>query len=303
MKTKKIDMELTTTCNAKCKFCPRETYGIDFNEIGIESLKTVLSPTLDSLDEVWLSGSFGDAVFYPHLFELLDFLGDDRIIYIMTNASGGNNIFWNRLAEYSAVTVIFALDGLKDSHELYRKISYKNVIDNMTTYLSNGGTAMAQMLIFKHNEHEVEAVKTLVEGMGASIYYRISRKYDDELKRPEKYSIKTLYEMSEGRESVYCQFIEENFIYMTSQGEIMPCCHYHPGRFLEAFGNDQELNNMYNISRNDISIYKSDVQGALRSPLFSYIIERKDSLPVCMDICRMKRDEKMSESIRNLEDK
>ena len=121
--------------------------------------------------------------------------------------------------------------------------------------------------------------------------------YDDEFQLPTKYPIKTLKEIRGDRGTIYCQFIEENYIYITAKGEIMPCCHYNPGRFLELFGYHKELDNIYNASKNDINIHKSTIEKALKSPLFSYITKNKKTLPLCNKTCSILVSEKMFKEI------
>jgi len=297
MKIKKIDMELTTACNGKCKFCCRHKYGTDFNEIDFKVLKTSLEPLLNDLEHVMICGSFGDAIFYDHLLDLVDFLDNKVDILIVTNSSVGDEHFWKTLASYNSVKIIFPLDGLEGTYELYRGIKVDSVLKNINIYLKNGGNAQAQMLLFKHNQHQTEEAKKIIEDMGGSIYYRVSRQYDDELERPTKFPVKTLGEMSEGNKVVHCDFMEQKFIYLTAKGEIVPCCNYNPGRFSDLFGIDEELDKVYKLSRNDINIYKSDIKKALNSPLFKYIIKNRNNLPVCNRDCKISTSEKMFENI------
>jgi len=291
MKIEKIDIELTTSCNSRCKFCPRTFMGVNNNQIGLKSLKRLLSPVLKDLKNIMFSGSFGDAIFYPNLLDILDFLNGVKVT-LATNASVGNKTFWKTLASFPHVDVIFALDGLEKSHELYRKgIKFRNVIKNISIYINHGGNARAQMLLFRHNENEVESVKTLVEDMGGSIYYRISRTYDDEFQRPTNLPIK------KNNKSVYCQFIKENYIYISSDGKILPCCNFNPNRFSDLFGRSKDLDKVYYLSKNDINIYKSTIEKALVSPLFSYIIKSKDRLSFCIKECTTLSGDKMFREI------
>ena len=163
----------------------------------------------------------------------------------------------------------------------------------MTTYLKNGGTARAQMLLFKHNQDETEKVKSIVEKMGATVWYRISRVYDDEFERPTKFPVKPLPEMTSERKDIVCQFVDEKFIYISASGEIIPCCHYNPKKFPDVFGENEELQNLYNISKNEISIYKSSIEKALKSPLFLHLMKESGTLPICNRQCKVTKSDKM----------
>ena len=53
--------------------------------------------------------------------------------------------------------VWFAIDGLEDTHSIYRQgTNWKKIIDNVMTFVDAGGKARWDMLVFQHNEHQVE---------------------------------------------------------------------------------------------------------------------------------------------------
>lgn len=298
MKIEKIEIELTTACNARCKLCLRTNREVDINEINFEVLKDFIEPILKDLKVVILCGSFGDSIFYSHLFELLELIDSVPKIMIATNGSVGDKNFWARLAKYKSVQVIFALDGLEKSHELHRKgTKFNDVVRNIDIYIKNGGNAIVQMILFKHNENEVEDVKKLVEGMGASIFYRISRKYDDEFQKPSRYEMKELNKIRDEEKTFYCQFVEENHIFISAKGEVVPCCHYNPDKFTKLLGNHEELNKVYELSKNDTNVYTSNIEKVFKSRLFVYIMKHKAEIPYCKRECAIRISDKMFKEI------
>jgi MoaA/NifB/PqqE/SkfB family radical SAM enzyme len=56
----------------------------------------------------------------------------------------------------------FGIDGLADTLHLYRKnVKYSKVIENATAFITAGGRAQWNFIVFKHNEHQIETVKRL----------------------------------------------------------------------------------------------------------------------------------------------
>ena len=48
----------------------------------------------------------------------------------------------------------FALDGLEDTHSMYRQnTNWRTVIRNAETFISAGGYAIWKFIKFKHNQH------------------------------------------------------------------------------------------------------------------------------------------------------
>jgi len=63
--------------------------------------------------------------------------------------------------------VIFAIDGLEDTHHLHRvNTTYNRVIENATAFINAGGKADWAMLVFKHNEHQVEEARHRAQTLG-----------------------------------------------------------------------------------------------------------------------------------------
>ena len=74
-----------------------------------------------------------------------------------TNGGARTPEWWSELpiAMGKNHDVIFGIDGLEDTHSLYRvDTDFNKIIENATTFISNGGEAEWHMLVFKHNEHD-----------------------------------------------------------------------------------------------------------------------------------------------------
>ena len=182
------------------------------------------------------------------------------LIEISTNGSGGRSGIWERLGKLPNVQIGFALDGLEDTHKLYRKnTSWTSVINNAKKFISAGGKAVWRMIKFDHNMHQLEACERMSKELG---FYGFSISYDGRDNGPVydrhgNYSYKlgndplfstTSYpsnvitwkewtnvgDKTENKLKQYatipiksdvnCFSIQNREIYITVTGEVYPCC-------------------------------------------------------------------------------
>jgi MoaA/NifB/PqqE/SkfB family radical SAM enzyme len=169
-----LHFEPTSACNARCPFCPR-TYQQSLRTNPLLSIghwnskdleKTLQDPIFKDLKEVLINGNFGDIVMHPEPKEILEpFLKRDLEIKINTNGGALSKEFWKWLGSISSqITVTFAIDGLEDTHHLYRRnTNFQTVIRNAQTFISAGGKAIWIMTKFDHNKHQMKACKNLAK--------------------------------------------------------------------------------------------------------------------------------------------
>jgi hypothetical protein len=63
--------------------------------------------------------------------------------------------------------VIFGIDGLEDTHSIYRiGTDFNQILKNAKIFIESGGTAEWVFIKFKHNEHQVEEAKKLADALG-----------------------------------------------------------------------------------------------------------------------------------------
>ena len=74
--------------------------------------------------------------------------------------------WWRKLAKEN-VKVTFGLDGLKDTNHPYRiSTDFDKIISNANAFIGAGGFAKWHMLVFKHNEHQVEEARQMSKDLG-----------------------------------------------------------------------------------------------------------------------------------------
>lgn len=172
----KLHLEPTSNCNARCPQCPRTFRSslltdprLNITEWDPADLKAVLEDKFfKKLKSVLVSGNYGDIVMHTKPKEFVQTLLDLNIYRIVINTNGGalSKDFWRWLGK-SGVIVEFGIDGLEDTHHLYRRNTrFEVVIKNAKTFIEAGGIAIWSMTVFKHNEHQIEECRNLSEEYG-----------------------------------------------------------------------------------------------------------------------------------------
>lgn len=176
-----VHIELTTKCNARCPMCMRNYRGVDYNsgypdaELTLEHVQHILTPEiLNTIDRVNFNGNLGDFSLAKDGAEIVQYLvSHDITIGINTNGSLRPKTWWQKLAS-PRVTIGFALDGLADTHALYRQdTDWHRIIENAQTYISAGGRAVWRFVPFDHNRHQEAECRRLAKEMGFAAFENI----------------------------------------------------------------------------------------------------------------------------------
>jgi MoaA/NifB/PqqE/SkfB family radical SAM enzyme len=168
---KKLHIEITSQCNAVCPLCRRYSYAgyevipsINKSQVWtLDDVKRKLPPEdLKGIEILILNGNFGDFIMHPEPLGILRYFVEHcnlrGPIQIATNGSGRNEKFWEELATIPNIQVLFAIDGLEDTHHLYRReTDFNKIITNAQSFIDAGGDATWIMTVFRHNEHQTDA--------------------------------------------------------------------------------------------------------------------------------------------------
>ena len=173
---KKIEWEISTHCNARCPQCPRNDYGgvtvpsLPLINVSLETAKSILPiEFIQQLQEVYFCGTYGDPCMNKDFIRISQWLKEVNpklIVAAHTNGSLQNKTFWKEAAKY-VDWIGFGIDGLEDTNHLYRvDTNWQKIINNVKTYIDNGGTAIWDFIIFRHNEHQVDEARQLSSQLG-----------------------------------------------------------------------------------------------------------------------------------------
>ena len=175
---KVLHLEPTDVCQAACPLCARELDPA-FNKslkhhLTVEQVQQHLSDAaIGNLDKMFMCGNYGDPAAGLYTLELYDYFRKiNPTITLGMNTNGGirGQWWWNQIGlrfNQPRDYVVFSIDGLEDTNHIYRKnVNWNSVMFNAQAFIDAGGSAHWDMLVYKHNEHQVDACEQLARDMG-----------------------------------------------------------------------------------------------------------------------------------------
>ena len=173
-----VHLELSSLCNARCPFCPRNAQGYPYNFgyketfLSIDDAKKIFRTEFTkNLKEVLINGNFGDFVTNQDSIKIIKYLREtnpDMKILINTNGGARDRHFWQSLGGLGVI-VYFCIDGLEDTNHLYRQdVHFDTVIKNALRYIKSGGSAVWLTTEFEFNISQIPTMKKIADDLGFS---------------------------------------------------------------------------------------------------------------------------------------
>lgn len=177
-----LHIELTNRCNAACPMCMRFHQSspllrpdLELGEISFEQFKTWFKPELIKQQNLILfCGVHGDPCIAHDTLEIVEYIiesSPETVITFNTNGGMRNAEWWAKLGtllKYNPdSSVTFSIDGLEDTNHIYRRnVKWDKLMTNVKSFISAGGRAYWDYLIFRHNEHQIEEARELAKDLG-----------------------------------------------------------------------------------------------------------------------------------------
>jgi len=237
MIVKVLHLEPTDACQAACPQCSREVDPIfdktTAHHLTVAQIKETFSDQqIKQLDKMFMCGNYGDPAAGKHTLEIFKYFRSvNPSITLGMNTNGGlrDSKWWRELAGILSSEkdyVVFSVDGLEDTNHIYRvNVNWGKVINNINTFITAGGTAHWDMIVFDHNKHQVDECEQLARELKFSWFRaKVSRRHDfipiDFLKNPKGWDNPTV-----GKGTISCQALNEQSIYISTLGVAYPCCY------------------------------------------------------------------------------
>ncbi len=251
---KKIEIELSSRCNAACPGCLRTiliNQSQPFEETNL--CPTVLFNSLEGVDlsdtEIKLCGVLGDPMAHPDLLTICErFVALGGSVEISTNGSLGRDSDWQALGKMSQkskkLRVHFSVDGLEETNSVYRKNTrFDKIETNIWTYTQFGGKGVWVFIDFDHNTHQKNEVRDRAKAVGLEFAVRRAiRNSFPKLKHGKNESVKVdrsarahdalakfRRQAKEDAskldgQSILCKYKHGNELFISAEGGLWPCC-------------------------------------------------------------------------------
>jgi MoaA/NifB/PqqE/SkfB family radical SAM enzyme len=303
---KALNIEISSVCNANCAFCMRKekvrTYGNHL--ITLADYRLLPLDFLKQLRRVSFGGGFGDLCCNPQLVEIAAFtrgMNKEVLLEGDTNGSNQQQSWWRSLgASFGKGAMVFALDGLEDTHHLHRRgTDFQKIIRNMEAFVAGGGTAFWKFILFEHNEHQVSRAEELARELGCSRFFVISsRDYDDRLRKPAslqqaiKRDIYRQYRqsLSDDESKAVCRPLLNRSIYIAADGTVHPCCFAHCMYITEHSSEFRFVLSLVEQYRTEINFKTTPLEDILRGRYFEEVMKKAPNNNYCITKCNKHRN-------------
>ena len=254
--------------------------GVVEQDMSLQQFTALLpSELLKNIEEIWFNGNYGDFIMNPSGPDMVEYvlnINPGVVINVSTNGSARNTAYWQRLGS-TGINVWFCLDGLADTHALYRQdTNFETILKNAQVFKSSGGRSIWQYTVFEHNQHQIEQAKKMSVDLGFSEFvtrpnarpampvynregkkvFQIGKQYSKKL--PDQIDAEYVRENFKnlkldvvGRNKINCESIKLKSLYIGAAGDIAPCCYLKLPRKAPTAGSvacsDEYLESMLNI--------------------------------------------------------
>ncbi len=264
-----LQLEISNKCNALCPGCIRTDSRtlnrvrgefVNPSELPISLIEELFRSQFSTqLREIEFCGTLDEPLAHSKFLEILSLILSKRAdlkISIHTNGSLRDEKYFEKLADLLKIfdqesVIRFSIDGLADTNEIYRyKTSFSKIMNNLSAFISGGGRAIWQSVVFPWNQHQVQEMKALAKSMGCVAFYArpdrtfVSKLGVDQINLLRSETQELKYKFPKGdpqvleniylrlQEPVQCIYKENRkMLFLSWDGRIWPCCFWSNLRF------------------------------------------------------------------------
>jgi len=230
---KVLHIEPTDVCQAACPLCARETDATfrkdQKHHLRIEQIQQHFSErVISKLDKMFMCGNYGDPAAGYYTMDIYNYfrkVNPEIVLGMNTNGAVQSTFFWHALGKLfnqAQDYCVFSIDGLESTNHVYRKnVNWEKLMSNVQSYIAAGGSAHWDMLVYKHNQHQVDACEQLARDMGFKWFRaKVSKRgFTDHLEFPIGWQ-----QPAVKQGSIKCHVLNEKSMYIDAQGRLSPCC-------------------------------------------------------------------------------
>jgi sulfatase maturation enzyme AslB (radical SAM superfamily) len=230
---KVLHLEPTDVCQAACPLCARET-DVEFDKtqqhhLDMYKIMQVFdADKISKLDKMFMCGNYGDPAagkYTLDIYRQFRKINNDIVLGMNTNGALQNTLWWHELGtifNQPQDYVVFSIDGLEDTNSVYRKnVSWPRLMHNVEAFVAAGGSAHWDMLVYRHNQHQVDECEQLARDMGFRWFRaKVSKRgFTDRLEAPIGWQLPRV----QGTK-INCHALNEQSAFIDAQGRLSPCC-------------------------------------------------------------------------------
>ena len=323
---KDIEFELNTICNSFCPICSRyqnhngELWLNPHLKINRQLEFDLIRKVFDTTDRwaedlnINLIGTAGEPALHPEFIDIVKYLRDKfphAFINIHTNGGCRNPRFWTELGtilDGTSHNVSFSIDGLEDTHGIYRiGVDFHKAVNHLKCFLEGGGKGIWKFIQFDWNQHQVEEARQRAKDMGCHRFQVSSNVCDDrftnEIMSAAQNKINK-FKFAPGDwdaghlepvewDNIDTKCLTEQGIFIDIEGRILPCCMYYSGSIFA--GTKQVFRQiMYSKHEDWNSVHLHDTETILQNQWWTELKQsfRKEPNYLCQMNCGRCGDER-----------
>ena len=263
---KRIEIEITSKCNARCPGCSRTVKGETHPRLNVADfsyenfIKYVPAKALKN-KYLEFCGVFGDTIMHKDVYKIFEYCKTAGASHITLDTNGGvkSKEWWGKLAQLG-VGVTFSVDGHRETNHLYRvNTKFSKILENMKAFSKAGGTGCWEYIVFDHNESEIEIAREEAKKLGFEFVLRRSSRNTESwtsyIKRKEngktvikKFTVSQTnkkYQHSKENEvikssddhiqinekltkkEIKCLLYNDKKLFLSFDGKLWPCCYFN----------------------------------------------------------------------------